>query len=75
MVPLNAENPPHGRLEIRASPKARLSTFAKAKRLAAGYDSVIVDADGNLYGTTSAGGANDMGTAFKIRAAIVNAAK
>jgi uncharacterized repeat protein (TIGR03803 family) len=32
------------------------------------YDGVVTDAQGNLYGTTSAGGANRVGTVFSIAA-------
>jgi uncharacterized repeat protein (TIGR03803 family) len=30
------------------------------------YGSLVLDADGNLYGTTGAGGANNQGTVFKL---------
>jgi uncharacterized repeat protein (TIGR03803 family) len=31
------------------------------------YDSVILDSNGNVYGTTSGGGAHDDGTVFQLK--------
>jgi uncharacterized repeat protein (TIGR03803 family) len=36
------------------------------------YDGLVLDAQGNLYGTTSAGGAHGMGTVFSIAAGTNN---
>jgi len=46
-----------------------LHTFCSAENCTDGfysYGDLIMDAEGNLYGTTSAGGAHNMGTIYKI---------
>jgi uncharacterized repeat protein (TIGR03803 family) len=43
-----------------------LHSFAKGMGGASPYAGLIFDADGNLYGTTSQGGANNSGTVFEI---------
>jgi len=43
-----------------------LHSFGKGKDGASPYAGLILDAAGNLYGTTSAGGADNSGTVFEI---------
>jgi uncharacterized repeat protein (TIGR03803 family) len=53
------------RLDVASGELATLATFDEANG-AAPYAGLIADDNGNLYGTTSYGGAHDAGTVFRV---------
>jgi uncharacterized repeat protein (TIGR03803 family) len=61
-------------LAVAATPRAQAQTFSVLHNFTGGSDGgtplagFTIDTAGNLYGTTSAGGASDNGTVFKISA-------
>ena len=57
--------------QLTLNPKGKwtekvLHSFGKGKEGASPYASLILDAAGNLYGTTTAGGAHNNGTVFEL---------